>query len=153
GLDIEHYQTPNWNPLGTVVKPGDRVLIKPNWVVQGHHENDSWEQIITHGSVIRAVSDYVALALRGVGQVTIADGPMLHADFPKIQERVGILQLLNHYRRTCPDITFEVIDLRHLRFETKDDVILRRVELPGDPRGAVRVDLGESSEFFGYHGE
>src|SRR5262249_2807077 len=119
GLDVKHYQKPEWNPFGSLLKPGNRVLIKPNWVVQGHHDNDSWEQIITHGSVIRAVSDYVALALRGVGRVTIADGPMLQADFSKISDRVGILQLIDHYRKTCPEIAFEVIDLRHLRFETK----------------------------------
>src|SRR5262249_35477441 len=68
-LDINNYDCPNWNPLKSIVRPGDHVLIKPNWVKQGHHLDDSWEQIITHASVIRAVIDYVRLALNGRGRI------------------------------------------------------------------------------------
>lgn len=153
GLDKSRHGTPEWNPLADIVQPGDHVLVKPNWVVQGHHDDDSWEQIITHGSTIRAVVDYVVLALGSTGRITIADGPMLSAKFDKICERVGIPQLLAHYRRLQPEVQINVIDLRDLQYETKDDVILRRVRLPGDPRGAVRVNLGKLSEFYGFQGE
>src|SRR3990172_2886905 len=63
GLDAANFGTTDWNPLRGLVNPGDRVLVKPNWVAQGHHLDGSWEQIITHGAVIRPVLDYVALAL------------------------------------------------------------------------------------------
>src|SRR5262249_16386062 len=37
--------------------------------------------------------------------------------------------------------------------ETRDDVVVRRHRLPGDPRGEVVVDLGKSSLFYGFSGE
>src|SRR5258708_33649494 len=84
GLDRDFFGTPNWNPLREIVRPGDRVVIKPNWVSHSHELNDSWEQIITHGSVIRAVIDYAQLALSGHGTISLADGPMLNSDFSEI---------------------------------------------------------------------
>jgi uncharacterized protein (DUF362 family) len=32
GLDREHFGQPAWNPLGDLIEPGQKVLIKPNWV-------------------------------------------------------------------------------------------------------------------------
>lgn len=32
GLDEAHYGTEDWNPMGDIITPGDRVLIKPNLV-------------------------------------------------------------------------------------------------------------------------
>ena len=32
GLDRSFFGTPRWNPLGEFIKPGSRVLIKPNMV-------------------------------------------------------------------------------------------------------------------------
>jgi uncharacterized protein (DUF362 family) len=153
GLDHRNRDTAEWNPLRDVVRPGDHVLVKPNWVVEGHHDDGSWEQIITHGSVLRATIDYVALALAGRGRITLADGPMLHADIGAVCERSGIPALIEHYRRAVPEVELEVVDLRSLCFTVKDDVIVRRTRLTGDPRGAVRVNLGKSSEFFGFPGE
>ena len=33
GLDESNYATPAWNPLGDYVKPGQTVVVKPNWVL------------------------------------------------------------------------------------------------------------------------
>jgi len=153
GLDRVRWGTSHWNPLRDLIQPGDHVLVKPNWVVEGHHDDDSWEQIITHGSVVRATLDYVALALEGKGRITLADGPMLHSNFHMICERAGIPQLVDHYRRVAPTLALEAIDLRSLCYTVRDDVIVGRTRLPGDPRGAVRVNLGKFSEFFGFRGE
>ena len=153
GLDAAAFGTPHWNPLGGIVCPGDRVLVKPNWVLQGHHDDDSWQQIVTHGAVLRVVLDYVALALAGRGRISLADGPMLSADFPLILERAAVGSLHRHVREAAPGIEFESLDLRSQHLETCDDVIVRRTALPGDPRGAVRVDLGRRSELFGFRGE
>src|SRR5690242_3511373 len=35
-LDEEHFGTAEWNPLRGTVKPGDRVVVKPNFVM---HDN------------------------------------------------------------------------------------------------------------------
>src|SRR4029079_3581829 len=31
-LDVVNYGTERWNPFGRLIRPGDQVLIKPNWV-------------------------------------------------------------------------------------------------------------------------
>src|SRR5437867_4197701 len=99
-LDVANYDNPNWNPLNSIVLPGDHVLIKPNWVKEGHHLDGSWEQIITHAAVIRAVLDYVRLALNGRGRISLADGPMLSSDFGEIVRRSSIDEVMKYVGRT-----------------------------------------------------
>src|SRR5205807_5706862 len=109
-LDKGRLGTPRWNPLGGVVQPGNRVLIKPNWVTQGHHLDGSWEQIITHGSVIRAVLDYVRLAMDGRGTISLADGPIQSADFDQILRPTGIREVQRHYEAWNDGIDLRVLD-------------------------------------------
>src|SRR6478672_9608977 len=66
-FDETAYGSPDWNPLGWLIKPGDTVFLKPNMIAEKHYHSDEWEFVITHGSVIRAVIDYVFIALRGEG--------------------------------------------------------------------------------------
>lgn len=153
GLDEPHFGTPQWNPLGSIVRRGDSVLIKPNWVSHKHELNDTWQQIITHGGVLRAVIDYVQIALQGEGAIWLADGPMLNSDFAEICRRTGAARLEDFYndlQGVCP---LELIDLRSIFFETRDDVVVSRSTLPGDPRGGVAVDLGSASALYQFAGE
>src|SRR5437867_4201578 len=72
--------TANWNPLSELVKPGDTVILKPNLICDFHEtRGDDVVSMLTHGSVIRAVLDYVAIALQGQWRVVIADAPQFHA--------------------------------------------------------------------------
>ncbi len=153
GLDEPHFGTPQWNPLGTVVHRGDSVLIKPNWVSHKHELNDSWQQIITHGAVLRAVIDYVQIALQGRGAIWLADGPMLNSDFAEICSRTGAARLKEFYNALSGVCPLELIDLRSVLFETRDDVVVSRSSLPGDPRGNVAVDLGSHSALYRFAGE
>jgi len=153
GLDRENFGTPQWSPLRELVRPMDRVVVKPNWVLQGHHVDGTWEQIITHGAVLRAVIDYVAIALQGKGRISVADGPMLSADFRLISDRSGLSAIREYVSRSAPSIEFECLDLRDMFLGTQDDVIVRRMSLGGDPRGSVKVNLGALSEFYGFRGE
>jgi hypothetical protein len=61
-LDEEHAGTKDWNPLGSIVRPGDNVVIKPNFVMDRHISGGDYNCVVTHGSVIRAVVDYVSIA-------------------------------------------------------------------------------------------
>src|SRR5258706_13817689 len=83
GLAAGRIGTPQWNPLGDFIEPGQRVLIKPNFVLDFHGFGWSLESVITHGSIIRAVLDYVLLALEGQGVVRIVYGPLRRPDFAK----------------------------------------------------------------------
>ena len=144
GLDADNQETAQWNPLGDIVQPGDRVLIKPNWVSQSHSRNDTWQQIITHASVIRPVIDYLQRALAGQGRITLADGPMLSSDFGEIGRRSGAAALCDWYRGRPGLLPVERIDLA-LFASKRDAVVIKRHELPGDPEGGVVVDLGTSA--------
>src|SRR5688572_11306293 len=56
GLDSSQYGTPQWNPLGKLIAPGETVLLKPNLVKESHPRDPfGWRYVLTHGSIVRAV--------------------------------------------------------------------------------------------------
>ncbi|MCX7964439.1 MAG: DUF362 domain-containing protein [Candidatus Sumerlaea chitinivorans] len=146
GLDAPHYGTPQWNPLGELIKPGQTVLLKPNWVRNFHDLNKPTQSLITHGSVLRAVLDYVALALGKEGRVIFADSPQNDAVFEEILGMSGIPEICAFYA-THSSIQVEVYDLRIEYVHKIDGVLVQHEKLPGDPAGYVAVDLGADSAF------
>jgi hypothetical protein len=104
GLDREHFGTPTWNPLADLIEPGQQVLIKPNWVLHAHPRGRSMEALVTHTSVLRAVIDYVLLALRGRGRLIIGDAPIQSADFGRLVNATGITRLLDRLQTTGVDV-------------------------------------------------
>jgi len=146
GLDADGVGTAEWNPLGSVVRPGDHVFIKPNMIAHKHTDSDAWVDVITHGSVIRPVVDYVHIALRGKGSITIGDAPQTDSIFEKIIARMGLPELQAHYRDHL-QFPIEVLDLRDEHWIEKDGIYVETVKLEGDPRGGVSVDLGHLSHF------
>jgi uncharacterized protein (DUF362 family) len=152
GFDASRAGTPAWNPLGEIVKPGDVVLLKPNWVVDTHpRDPNGLEYTITHGSVIRAVADYVAIALAGRGRIVVADAPQTDSAFSAIVDASGMPQMAAYF--ATRGIDFRIVDLRAEEWVNRDGVIVERRKLPGDPNGYAIVDLGAASEFAGYRGE
>ena len=139
----------DWNPLSKIVAPGDTVVIKPNYIKECHETKpDEWEQVITHGSVIRAVCDYVLLALKGEGEIIICDAPQTDSSFDKICRVSGTKNVVDWYN-SWSKIKISLLDLRKEEWESKDDVIINRQKLPGDPKGYVAVNLADKSEFYG----
>ena len=85
GMDSKNYGTKNWNPLGELISPGDRVVIKPNLVLhKSRLEGGDLFSVIVHPSVLRPIIDYVYVALKGRGRITVADSPLQTADFEKL---------------------------------------------------------------------
>src|SRR5258708_24158612 len=64
GYDSAAFGTASWNPLASIVEPGMCVVIKPNFVLSHHADGHDLFSIITHPSVLRAVMDYVWIALK-----------------------------------------------------------------------------------------
>lgn len=153
GFDAENVGTAQWNPLKGLVKPGDVVVVKPNWVKECNLlDEDSWEEVITHPSVLRPIVDYVLLALEGEGRVIITDGPQTDSSFGRIMERINAGSLEAHFGVIPGNVRVEILDLRQEEHETRDGVVVRRRKLRGDPRGYVEYDLGLGSEFIGHRG-
>ena len=142
GLDGER-------PLEGLIRPGDCVVLKPNLIREAHTTRPKeWEQVITHGAVIRVMAELTAEALCGQGRIVIADGPQTDSDFDGICARTGLKEIGERMRYS--GIRCDVIDLRRDRWFQKGDVINKRVHLPGDPAGYTNVNLGVASEFSSY---
>lgn len=152
GLDAANFGTPAWNPLAEYIKPGQFVLLKPNLVKETHPRDpeSGWVYTITHGSVIRAVADYVFKALNGTGRVMIADAPQSDSDFEAMVRLSGLDTLRDYYAER--GLTLELVDLRKECFVNREEVITSRYELPGDPNGYIAFDLGKDSEFADHGG-
>lgn len=146
GLDEARFGTDAWNPLGDLVDPGQRVVLKPNFI---RHWNPcpegTIESVITHGAIVRAMADYAWLAVGPQGSVAIAEAPQHDCDFARIDSIVGLRPMQEHYRNL--GLELEVIDLRREAVVYRDGVIVQRLSLPGDPLGYRAVDLGEKSFF------
>src|SRR5690349_2014547 len=59
GLDKAHAGTPDWNPLGELIRPGNRVIVKPNLVSSKNlHEKITGKKLwasSTHASLLMPV--------------------------------------------------------------------------------------------------
>ena len=120
-------------------------MIKPNFVMDCHYTGGDYQSVVTHGSVIRAVMDYVAIALQQEGQIIIADAPMLDNDFNRIVRRTGLEEVIDFYAQQ--GLTVKLYDLRVENVEMRDGLIVRRFKLSGDPVGYVAIDFASDSEF------
>jgi uncharacterized protein (DUF362 family) len=150
GLDAERFDTPEWNPLGDIIRPGDSVVIKPNFVLSDHYRGGDPFAVVTHPSVLRAVLDYAWLAMKGNGSLVIADTPQLDCDFEQLMERSQLREVTRLYRDT---FQFEVPirDLRNTWFRYEGENYFasqaNRRSLPGDPEGSTLINLGSHSAF------
>jgi hypothetical protein len=151
GLDAERFGTPAWNPLATLIAPDDLVVIKPN-MVRDFHEfpEEGTDALITHGSIVRAVVDYVYLAKGGKGGVIIADSPQNDADWDKLWEAFAFDALLEFYQKVAPDFKIEIYDVRKEAVRKDKGVVVLRYKPSGRPtrlfggelRGMERVRGG-----------
>ena len=101
GLDEPRYGTPEWNPLGEDIKPGDKVVIKPNFVLSRHNDGGYLFSIITHPSIIRAIVDYVYKALETRGKIIIADAPQMDCDFQELLGQTKLVSIQELYKDRC----------------------------------------------------
>ena len=144
GLDKKNYGTATWNPLGEYIQHGDVVLIKPNMV---KHFNEIAENgtdcLYTHPSLVRAVVDYVILALNGTGRIVIADAPVQSCDFEQFCRTSGYRAIIEFYRNR--GVKVEFYDLRKAIgcYEKGMVVRHRREEAYQD----ICVNLGPLSAF------
>ncbi len=141
---------PAENPFSGMIKPGNKVFIKPNWVASRWRAScdhkDSLYCVITHPSVIEAVADYVDMALQGEGEIIIGDNPSIDADFNELMDFTEIKRLENKY-----SVKTTILDLRPLVCDDLANYGKKNlmVKQKGDPNGKVEVNLGKDSLLYG----
>lgn len=151
GLDAAHFGTSEWNPLQGLIHPGETVLLKPNMVHQRHpRDPQGWRYVITHGSLIRAVADYVWKAVGQKGKIILADAPQTDASFTEMVKLLGLDAIRDFY--LARGLAFELIDLRQEEWTTRGEVVVERRKLAPNAYGAVAFDLGAASEFADHTG-
>lgn len=100
-MDAHNFNTQEWNPFGELIREGDTVVIKPNWVMHFNKNKNvtknSLECLITHPSILRAVTDYCLIALKGTGKIIIGDAPMQGCDLDNLIEKSGYKELFQFY--------------------------------------------------------
>jgi uncharacterized protein (DUF362 family) len=164
GLDAARHGTAAWNPLGDLVRPGGRVVLKPNFVTSRNlHEDLEGERlwgVATHPAVLRPLIEYAWKAVGADGRISVVDCSIAGSHFERTLRALRVFDMLDALRGT--GIAVELIDLRDFKVDpvmVLDDVHLGgrswnlgvavRRRLPGDPRGYVVVDLAGASYFEG----
>jgi uncharacterized protein (DUF362 family) len=137
----------------TFIRPGDRVVLKPNWIKENderHPAPDHWEHVITHPAVIEATVRWVAVQLDGDGSIVICDAPQTDSSFARIRQYCQLDAMVARCRAAFPGLDIALLDLRPEEWRSIDGVTVSRRALPGDPLGSTRVKLDEESEFIGH---
>ncbi len=130
------------------VRPGDHVVLKPNFVKESHMERpDEWIQIVTNGELIRCALDSVAQSLGGSGRISVIDAPQTDSDYDRIVQRVRLPEIISDIRNKYSGLDIEHFDIREERWFYRDGIITSKRKLPGDPLGYTEVDLGTDSFF------
>jgi uncharacterized protein (DUF362 family) len=147
-LDAEHWNKPDWNPLGELIKPGMTIVIKPNFVLSRHFDGKDVYAIITHPAVLRAISDYCWIALKGSGKIIIADAPQYNCNFGELIDITRLDVVCDFYRRFAGAVV-DLLDLRNYWSKTRHfpSCIL---SLPGDPKGSLIINLGKESALYNF---
>jgi Domain of unknown function (DUF362) len=131
GFDLEHFDGPNWNPLGVMIQPGNVVVLKPNLVshrnLGNRYGETDTDSLVTHGSVIRAVLDYAAKALQGRGKIIIGDCPIQGTDWHQVVELVGLAEIQTYFHVVFPEIELIIKDYRLGKAIIKNETIVERV--------------------------
>jgi len=99
GLDAAHFGTPYWNPLRDIIREGSNVFILCNFVYH-RRENESQETFwskCTHGSVLRAVLDYVVLAVGRYGTIRFGNAPVQSCDWSRVLDETGAARVSSFY--------------------------------------------------------
>lgn len=150
GLDAEHFNTKGWNPLKDYVHQGDKVVIKPNMVMDFNPTGDGTDCLYTHPSVVAAVIDYVIIALKGTGSIIVGDAPMQECKFEKLIDESGYEELIHYYKGKLgsTSINIELKDFRGYKSEIIAGV--HHGIQNENTNDGVLVDITNDSEFATY---
>lgn len=139
-LDQDGYDTPKWNPLGKFIKPGSRVFVLCNFVYHCRPQENQkdFSGKCTHGSVLRAVVDYILLAVGPNGKIRFGNAPLQSCHWESVLRDTGADRVIQFYKKR--GITIEACDLRSLVAERGMSGFVGHIERR-DEQDCVAVDL------------
>lgn len=143
-LDQDRFGKSTWNPLGSYIQPGHNVFVLCNFVAHKwmtEAKVDFFSKVI-HASVLRAVIDYLLIAVGDKGKVYFGNAPLQSAEFEKILQQTGAKNVLEFYQGRGKPV--EAVDLR--LYKTRRNVLgaIDETQNMCDDTG-VLIDLGLDS--------
>jgi uncharacterized protein (DUF362 family) len=140
-LDKENYGYRNWNPLRKFIRPGNTVVIKPNWVNHFNPVEDDITSLISHSSVIRVILDYVLISLNGNGKVIIGDAPIQSCNFEVLSEKNKIIDIVK-FLQPKTSVIIEIKDFRKEKLISNHGIYERIVNFE---KSYITVNLRNNS--------
>ena len=139
GYDSENFNTKEWNPFGVFINKGDKVLIKPNFVL---YTRKNPFTVITHPSILRFIIDYTFIATGSTGKVIVGDAPQMNADINELLECTKLPKLIELLQKNGVPVKF--LDFRGEIVEVKKGIWIVR------DKGEIKdnhiiVDIGRNS--------
>ena len=152
GLDQANFGKATWNPLSQYVRPGNKVFLLCNFVEQKYRgmQDDEFFAKCTHGSVIRAVIDYVLIALSFKGSISFGNASIQSCNWDQVVEQTGASRVQEFFSSVHQgEVTVRLLDLRHQ--------VVRRNAWGGSTTksdhsigSCVNVDMGSRSLLDGF---
>lgn len=113
GMDRLRSHSRDWNPLqDNLIKPGSKVLIKPNMVLDKNQGEGGTDCLYTNPSLVDAVIPFVWKALEGKGSIIVADAPVQSCDFDNLIITSGYKEIIEKWKQA--GVKIELEDLRGL---------------------------------------
>jgi len=146
GLDAENLGTPNWNPLRYAIPEGSVVFVLCNFVYhrREHESIDTFAAKCTHGSVVRAVIDYILLAVGENGLVRFGNAPVQSCDWTRVLNETGAAQVADFYGDRVPQRVV-ASDLRSYIVRRNAVGVFDETSKQEKNQDEVEVDLGVDS--------
>ena len=154
GLDREKFGKPTWNPLRDYVTSGQKVFVLCNFVKQNiKRDAETMLAKCTHGSVVRALIDYVLLALGGRGSIHFGNAPLQSTDWVRVSHETGAQRVQEFYAaHSNGDVPVQLVDLRQYIVHRNTFGVVAPVYQRDDTEFCVPVDMGSDSLLDAFYG-
>lgn len=144
-LDRSHFGSSSWNPLGSYIAPNSRVFILCNFVYHRRSKETphSFLAKCIHGSVLRALIDYVLIATGPQGKIVFGNAPLQSCRWSNVLADTGADRVAEFYVAEGASVRAE--DLRLFILQKS---LLGKIKNNYSRNGessAISFDLGESS--------
>ena len=144
-LDRSRLGSSSWNPLGGYIAPNSRVFILCNFVYHRRSKETphSFLAKCIHGSVLRALIDYVLIATGPQGRVVFGNAPLQSCRWSNVLADTGADRVAEFYAAEGASVRAE--DLRLFIFQKSFFGKTEGAYSRNGESSAISFDLGESS--------
>lgn len=143
-LDRKHLGQSSWNPLGDFIQPATRVFVLCNFVFHrvADESAEDFAAKCIHGAVLRALVDYLLLAVGENGSVAFGNAPMQFCHWESVLRDTGAQVVEKFYQSN--GVPVKAKDLRLFVGEKNRYGAIKKIERRNEADG-VAVDLAADS--------